>query len=234
MVHKKCELILALDLKSDAEVMPFLARMERATPYIKIGPRLFASGGVPFLRSLVGMGYQVFLDIKLHDIPNTVAGAVDYLAGTGLWALTLHTSGGYEMMAAAREARDGQKSTMKLLGVSVLTSLAGKVWEDVHPGCSLDEALLLRARTAASAGLDGLVCSPMDLERLQGEAPQLLRVVPGIRTGKVGKEDQQRVATASQAAQRGADFIVVGRPILEAADPKAAVENILKELEGER
>lgn len=232
MHKKKCELILAIDLKSDAEVMPFLARMERATPYIKIGPRLFASGGVPFLRSLADMGYQVFLDIKLHDIPNTVAGAVDYLAGVGLWALTLHTSGGYEMMAAACDARNGQKSAMKLLGVSVLTSLAGEVWEDVHPECSLDAALLSRARAAARAGLDGLVCSPMDLERLNGEASKLLRVVPGIRTGKVGKEDQLRVATASQAAERGADFIVVGRPILEAANPKMAVESILKELEG--
>lgn len=234
MRDKKCELILALDLQSDAEVMPFLTRMERATPYIKIGSRLFASGGVSFVRSLTELGYRVFLDIKLHDIPNTVAGAVDYLAGAGLWALTLHTSGGYEMMAAARRERDGRQSGMKLFGVSVLTSLAGEEWAGVHPGCSLDSALLSRAREAERAGVDGLVCSPLDLERLRGEASSLLRVVPGIRTGRVGGEDQLRVATARQAAERGADFIVVGRPILEAEDPKVAVHNMLKELEGER
>ena len=232
MENQKCGLILALDLHEEAQAFALLERLNRATPYVKIGPRLYASGGVGLLKRITDMGYRVFLDIKLHDIPNTVASAVDYLAQQGLWSLTLHTSGGEEMMRAACEARDAHNSNMKLFGVSVLTSLAGSVWGDVHPKCDLNEALVARAEVAATSGIDGLVCSPADLELLQGKAPSLVRVVPGIRTGKSPKDDQKRVATASEAASRGAGYIVVGRPIVEAPDPCFAAQQILKELNG--
>jgi orotidine-5'-phosphate decarboxylase len=231
MRREKCGLILALDTKETSDALSFLGRLEGAVQYVKIGPRLYAKGGTAFLREIMAMGYKLFLDLKLHDIPNTVASAVEPLAELGLWALTLHTSGGYEMMRRSVDVRDGSGSKMKLFGITVLTSLGGELWSETHPGCDMNEALKARARSAAGAGLDGIVCSPLDLRLLSGEAEGLLRVVPGIRVSRVSTEDQTRVATARSAAEGGADFIVVGRPILEAGDPAQAAEGILRELE---
>ncbi|MDO5114706.1 MAG: orotidine-5'-phosphate decarboxylase [Synergistaceae bacterium] len=231
MDKKRCELIVALDLPTPAEARNFLDRLEGATKYVKVGPRLYAMGGLPFVKEIIAMGYELFLDLKLHDIPNTVASAVEPLSELGLWALTIHSSGGYEMMARSVAMRDKTKSAMKLLGITVLTSLGGELWSDVHPGCDMREALIGRAETASRAGLDGIVCSPLDLELLRGRAENLLRVVPGIRAKKVSTEDQTRVATAKDAALAGASCIVVGRPVLEAPDPVAAALDIIKTLE---
>lgn len=227
----KCGLILALDVQTPDAAREFLDRLDRAAHYVKIGPRLYAMGGLPFVKEIIAQGYDVFLDLKLHDIPNTVASAVEPLADAGLWALTLHTSGGYEMMSRSVAMRDKVGSQTKLFGITVLTSLGGELWSDVHPGCDMNEALVSRAAAAAHAGLDGIVCSPVDLSLLSGHAEKLLRIVPGIRTKKVSTEDQTRVATAADAAKAGASYIVVGRPILEAADPIAAAKDILKTLE---
>lgn len=231
MIKEKCGLIVALDVPSPEAARNFLDRLDKATQYIKIGPRLYAMGGLPFVKEIISRGYDVFLDLKLHDIPNTVASAVEPLSEAGLWALTLHTSGGFEMMARSAAIRDKAGSGMKLLGITVLTSLGGELWSDVHPGCDMKEALIGRAETAQKAGLDGIVCSPVDLDLLSGHAENLLRVVPGIRAKKVSTEDQTRVATAKDAAEAGASYIVVGRPILEAPDPIAATKDILKTLE---
>lgn len=231
MIKEKCGLIVALDVPSPEAARNFLDRLDKATQYIKIGPRLYAMGGLPFVKEIISRGYDVFLDLKLHDIPNTVASAVEPLSEAGLWALTLHTSGGFEMMARSAAIRDKAGSGMKLLGITVLTSLGGELWSDVHPGCDMKEALIRRAETAQKAGLDGIVCSPVDLALLRGHAENLLRVVPGIRAKKVSTEDQTRVATAKDAAEAGASYIVVGRPILEAPDPIAATKDILKTLE---
>ena len=230
MEEKKCGLILALDVKTIDEAAAFLEKLDRATSYVKIGPRLYALGGTKFVKSIIDMGYNVFLDLKLHDIPNTVAAAVEPLSELGLWALTLHTSGGYEMMSRSVAMRDKTGSKTKLLGITVLTSLGGELWNDVHPGCDMNAALLGRAETAEKAGMDGIVCSPLDLQLLRGKAARLLRVVPGIRAAKVSTEDQTRVATAEDAAKNGAGYIVVGRPILEAADPIFAAKDIIRRL----
>ena len=230
MNDKQCGLILALDVKTTDEAAAFLEMLDRATSYVKIGPRLYALGGTKFVRSIIDSGYNVFLDLKLHDIPNTVASAVEPLSELGLWALTLHTSGGYEMMSRSVAMRDKTGSKMKLLGITVLTSLGGELWSDVHPGCDMNAALLGRAETAEKAGMDGIVCSPLDLQLLKGKAAKLLRVVPGIRAAKVSTEDQTRVATAEDAAKNGAGYIVVGRPILEAADPIFAAKDIIRRL----
>ena len=181
MEEKQCGLILALDVATPDAAREFLDRLDKATPYVKIGPRLYAMGGLPFVKEIIARGYNVFLDLKLHDIPNTVASAVEPLSEAGLWALTIHTSGGYEMMARSVAMRDKTGSAMKLFGITVLTSLGGELWSDVHPACDMNEALIGRAETAERAGLDGIVCSPLDLELLQGRAKKLLRIVPGIR-----------------------------------------------------
>lgn len=230
MENNNCGLIVALDLPALDDARGFLDRLDKATKYVKVGPRLYALGGASFAKEIIGRGYELFLDLKLHDIPNTVASAVEPLSELGLWALTIHTSGGYEMMARSAAMRDKTGSRMKLLGITVLTSLGGELWSDVHPGCDMRQALIGRAETAQRAGLDGIVCSPLDLELLRGRAENLLRVVPGIRAKKVSTEDQTRVATAKDAAEAGASYIVVGRPILEAADPIAAAKDILKTL----
>ncbi len=230
MDNNNCGLIVALDLPALDDARNFLDRLDKATKYVKVGPRLYALGGVSFAKEIIDRGYELFLDLKLHDIPNTVASAVEPLSELGLWALTIHTSGGYEMMARSVAMRDKTGSRMKLLGITVLTSLGGELWSDVHPGCDMQQALIGRAETAQRAGLDGIVCSPLDLELLKGRAEKLLRVVPGIRAKKVSTEDQTRVATAKDAAEAGASYIVVGRPILEAEDPIAAAKEILKTL----
>ena len=228
-----CGLILALDVPSLNEAREFLKKLDGATPYVKMGPRLYALGGMTFAKEIIDMGYNVFLDLKLHDIPNTVASAVEPLASLGLWALTIHTSGGYEMMARSVAARDKAGSSMKLFGITVLTSLGGELWSDVHPDSDIQKSLLCRAETADRAGLDGIVCSPLDLQLLKGKAEKLLRIVPGIRTERVSTEDQTRVATAWDACAMGANYIVVGRPILEAKDPIAAAKNIIGILKGD-
>ncbi|NLV82683.1 MAG: orotidine-5'-phosphate decarboxylase [Synergistaceae bacterium] len=230
MIENDCGLILALDVLTLDDARSFLDKLAKATPYVKIGPRLYALGGIKFAKEIIDMGYNLFLDLKLHDIPNTVASAVQPLSEIGLWALTIHTSGGYEMMARSVAMRNKTESDMKLFGITVLTSLDGKLWSDVHPGSEIQQALILRAETAERAGLDGIVCSPLDLELLKGRATNLMRIVPGIRAAKVSTEDQARVATAEEAAKAGASYIVVGRPILESADPILATQNIINKL----
>ncbi|MCF0248502.1 MAG: orotidine-5'-phosphate decarboxylase [Synergistes sp.] len=231
MEKKKCGLIVALDMPGLDDVRGFLDRLDRAAEYVKVGPRLYALGGTAFAKEIMDRGYKLFLDLKLHDIPNTVASAVEPLSELGLWALTIHTSGGYEMMARSVAMRDKTGSDMKLFGITVLTSLGGELWSDVHPGCEMRDALIGRAEVAKRAGLDGIVCSPLDLALLRGHTKGMLRIVPGIRAKKVSTEDQTRVATASDAAKAGASYIVVGRPILEAPDPVEAAKEILKILE---
>jgi len=229
---KRCELILALDLKTVDCARAMLDKLSGSVRYIKIGPRLFTLGGKGFAEELINRGYKLFLDLKLHDIPNTVASAVEPLAELGLWALTVHTSGGYEMMARSVAARDNAGSGMKLLGITVLTSLGGGLWDEVHPNLSVEDALLARTNAAERAGLDGIVCSPLDLGLLRGKSEKLIRVVPGIRSSAVSTEDQTRTATVEEAAKNGADYIVVGRPILEARDPVSAARDIMERLAG--
>lgn len=232
MKSKKCELIAAVDLPTLDSARNFLDRLDKATPYVKIGPRLYAMGGAAFISEIVNKGYSLFLDLKLHDIPNTVASAVEVLSDMGLWALTIHTSGGHEMMSRSVSIRNKTGSKMNLFGITVLTSLGGEIWSEVHPGSDMDRSLEARALAAERAALDGIVCSPLDLSLLRGKAEKLSRIVPGIRRTRVSTEDQSRVATAKEAAEEGASFIVVGRPILEAADPISEVRNILNEISG--
>jgi orotidine-5'-phosphate decarboxylase len=177
-------------------------------------------------------GGKVFLDLKLHDIPETVARAVASAARVQADLLTLHTSGGYEMLARAAEAAAGR---VKLLGVTVLTSLAEDDLRAEGVEQTIPEMVRARARIAARAGIAGLVCSPHEIEAAHGAAPGLLIVVPGIRPttvpGAAKGDDQKRVATAGQAITNGADYLVVGRPVRDAADPAAAFEELVREVE---
>ncbi len=224
-------LILALDTHDLQEAREFLAPLRSMLRYVKVGPRLWALGGVPFLKEISSQGFDIFLDLKLHDIPNTVAGAVDALSDLGLWALTLHAAGGRKMLEAAVSARDDADSEMVLLGVSVLTSLDQPAWETVCPGSVLTEAIKSRTRLCADCSMDGLVCSPLDLGMVRETAgEELITVVPGVRPWKVN-DDQKRSATPAEAIRNGADYLVVGRPIIQSDDPLGAVSDIFIQME---
>lgn len=222
---------MALDTHDLKEAREFLAPMRSVLRYVKIGPRLWTMGGASFVNEICSQGFDVFLDLKLHDIPNTVAAAVDAMSDLGLWALTLHSGGGKEMLEAAVSARDDAESEMVLLGVSVLTSLDQTAWERVCPGCSLNEAIKSRTELCAESGMDGIVCSPLDLAMVrQAAGESLITVVPGVRPWRVS-DDQKRSARPAEAICSGADYLVVGRPIIQAEDPLSAVSSILEQIE---
>jgi len=228
-----CDLILVLDAPSPREVAPVLRRLSGTVRWVKIGLEMFTAQGPDCVREIAGLGFDVFLDLKLHDIPNTVAKAVESAARLPIKMLTLHTSGGREMMRRAAQAQRDHSPGLLLLGVTVLTSFGeGDLGEIGVPGAPGDQVVRL-GRLAASSGLQGLVCSPLEIAPLRAALPAGVRLVtPGIRPAGSGKDDQTRVMTPLEAARAGADFIVVGRPVFQAADPTAAAEAILKELAG--
>jgi orotidine-5'-phosphate decarboxylase len=227
----KCDLILALDVREEAEAMDLLNRVGRELRWVKIGLQLFTRHGPGFVERVAARGYRIFLDLKLHDIPNTVASAVESLARLPIELLTIHAGGGAEMCRAAEEARRRHQPGLTLLAVTVLTSLddAG-LRETGVPAPAADQVLRL-ARLAMGAGVGGLVCSPLELPLLRrelGDAPVI--VTPGVRPSGAAVDEQKRVLTPEEAARAGASYIVVGRPILKAADPAAAARAVCAEL----
>ncbi len=229
--HKSLPLFAALDLNTLRDARRTMDMLTGVVDAVKIGPRLYAQGGSQFLREIIDHGFKLFLDLKLHDIPNTVKLAVETLADLGIFCLTLHTDGGRRMMEESVAARDRAGSEMKLLGITVLTSFDEKEWAEVAPGCTMEAAIRQRAWLCGDCGMDGLVCSPLDLPMVREvTSPSLLKVVPGVRL-VAGGDDQSRVATPADAFRNGADYIVMGRPIYKAPDVRAAVEEIAKSIE---
>ncbi len=213
MKRETLPLILALDLDSLAEARRTMDIVRGKLDYVKIGPRLFALGGTSFVKEMVDYGFKVFLDLKLHDIPNTIKIAVQAFGDIGLWSLTLHAAGGRRMMEEAVAERDRMGSVMKLFGISVLTSFSEELWAEATPGCPMAEALRQRAWLCGDSGMDGIVCSPLDLPVIADiVSDRLLKVVPGVRMTP-GGDDQTRVATPCEAFRNGADYVVMGRPI---------------------
>lgn len=229
--HTSLPLFAALDLDTLREARRTMDALSGIVDAIKIGPRLYAQGGAPFLKEIVDHGFKLFLDLKLHDIPNTVRLAVETLADLGIFCLTLQAAGGRRMMEESVAARDRLGSTMKLLGITVLTSFDEKSWDEVAPGCPMDVAIKKRAWLCGDCGMDGLVCSPLDLPEVRAVTPPtLFKVVPGVRL-VAGGDDQSRVATPADAFRNGADYIVMGRPIYKAPDVRKAVAEIARSIE---
>lgn len=224
-------LAVALDV-SDAEAAIAAASDLRGhVDLAKVGLELFIGAGPSLVERLVGDGWGIFLDLKLHDIPATVAGAVRSAQRLGVELLTLHTSGGRAMIEAAAAARDGHP-TPRLLGVTILTSLDGAQMEEVGMPGGAEQGVLRLARLARDAGCDGVVSSPREVAAIKGSCgAEFLAVAPGIRPSGAARDDQSRVATPADAVRAGADVLVVGRPIMKAPDPSAAADAIQAEME---
>lgn len=226
-------LIVAYDVPGLGEALELDRRLGEATLWAKVGLQLFTAAGPQVVEELKARGRRVFLDLKLHDIPNTVAGGVASAAAHGVDLLTLHAEGGPAMMQAAAASRDEAGTGLRLLAVTVLTSLDGSEYPEVYrPGPVFDRVAVF-ARAAAEAGMDGVVCSPLELERLAPVLPpEFLRVTPGIRPAGGDLGDQARAGSPAAALSAGASHLVVGRPITRAADPAVAAAGILEEMGG--
>ena len=224
-------IIVALDFPSRDAAMALAERLDPKLCRVKVGKELFTRSGPAVVEALQAMGFEVFLDLKFHDIPNTTAMAVRAAAELGVWMVNVHCSGGLRMMAACRETLDRSTGPKPLLiGVTVLTSLEREDLAGIGLDVEPQEQVLRLAALAASAGLDGLVCSAQEAPALKIAQPDLQLVTPGIRPAGSALDDQRRILTPAQALQAGSDYLVIGRPISQAADPARALAEIVAPL----
>ena len=224
------KIIVALDYAAAQPALAIAAQLDPALCRVKVGKELFTVAGPALVETLVARGFGVFLDLKYHDIPNTVASACRAAATMGVWMLNVHASGGRAMMLAARAALDGPHRP-KLIAVTVLTSLAENDLVDIGVQGSTNEAVLRLARLAQASGLDGVVCSALEAHTLRAACGAGFDLVtPGIRLAGAAQDDQKRIMTPRAAIDAGADYLVIGRPITQAADPLAVLQHIQREL----
>jgi orotidine-5'-phosphate decarboxylase len=227
-------LIVPLDVPTRQEADDLVARLAGAADWLKVGLELFIAAGPALVRDYAASGRRLMLDLKLHDIPATVERAAERAADLGARLLTVHAAGGRAMVEAAARAAaraGGGDARTRILAVTVLTSLDQRDLAEVGEDVPLAELVLRRARLAIDAGADGVVASPREAAAVREIAPRgFLIVTPGVRSGAAATGDQKRVATAGEARAAGADLVVVGRPIRDAADPAAAARAIAGEL----
>jgi len=229
-------IIVALDFPDAAGALAVARRLAPPTCALKVGKELFTAEGPALVRELVDRGFRVFLDLKFHDIPNTVAQACAAATRLGVWMLNVHASGGPAMLAAAREAVDRAaagtgRAKPHLIAVTVLTSLRAADLSATGIADVPEVQALRLAKLAQTNGLDGVVCSSREAATLRAACgPQFLLVTPGIRPAGADAHDQARTATPSEAIAAGADYLVIGRPITQAPDPQAALESIYRTL----
>lgn len=229
------EVIIACDFSSATETENFLARFEGEKPYIKIGMELYYAAGPAMVEKLRNRGYKIFLDLKLHDIPNTVRKAMAVLAGLGVEMTNLHAAGGIDMMRAAIEGLtvNGERRT-KCIAVTQLTSTSeARLREELWIDHTMAETVLHYAANARAAGMDGVVCSPWESGIIHNAVgADFATVTPGVRFADGDAGDQVRIATPEKARELGSDYIVVGRPITQAQDPLAAYRRCVAEFSG--
>lgn len=232
-MHTNPRIIVALDMPDAESALRWVGQVTPALCRLKVGKELFTAAGPELVETLVQRGYSVFLDLKYHDIPNTVAGAVRAAAALGVWMVNVHASGGSEMLRAARAALGQADDRPRLIAVTMLTSLDGAAMAELGlPEPAVMVPLL--ARLAQDCGLDGVVCSAQEasvLKRLCG--PDFLLVTPGIRPEGSAADDQQRIMTPEAARAAGADYLVIGRPLTRAEDPVALLWHINQRLQGQ-
>lgn len=224
------KIIVALDFPSAAPALALAQRLSPELCRLKVGKELFTATGPALLEELMKRGFEIFLDLKFHDIPNTTAQACKAAAGLGVWMINVHALGGRKMLEAARAAVSG---TPKLIAVTLLTSMNQSDLADLGIA-ETPEAMVLRlARLAQDCGLDGVVCSALETERLRGQCGnQFCLVTPGIRPIDASLDDQSRVMTPEAALRSGSSYLVIGRPVTRAADPLQALLDINEQIRG--
>jgi orotidine-5'-phosphate decarboxylase len=224
--------IVALDVPDMAGLSTFLDRLEGQPRFYKVGLEIFVAEGAAAVEAVQRRGGKVFLDLKLHDIPETVARAVASATSLGAELLTVHTAGGFEMMRrAVQVAKESAKGKPGILGVTVLTSLSEEDLRADGITGTMREAVVRRAKLAEKAGAAGIVCSPQEVADVRAASGTLALVVPGVRPAGAALGDQKRVATPASAIAAGADYLVVGRPIRDAQSPAAAFAALVGEVE---
>ena len=225
-------IIVALDFPGGQKALQFVEQLPPGSCRLKVGKELFTSAGPELVRQLVTSGHDVFLDLKFHDIPNTVARACEAAAQLGVWMVNVHASGGRRMMEAASVALQNTEGRKPLLiGVTVLTSMGPEDLAEVGVQADPAEQVERLARLAKDSGLDGVVCSPREAARLRAVlGDDFVLVTPGVRPSGASTDDQTRVMTPKDAVRDGSDYLVIGRPVTQASDPVRALEAINTEI----
>jgi orotidine-5'-phosphate decarboxylase len=227
------KIIVALDYPDAKSALALVSRLDPKLCKVKVGQELYTASGPQLIEKINNAGFQLFLDLKYHDIPNTVAAACAAAAALGVWMLNVHALGARAMMSAAREAVAKSAKPPKLIAVTLLTSMGPGEMTDVGLGAGPQEAVVRLARLAQASGLDGVVCSPQEAAALRKACGAgFTLVTPGIRPADAAQDDQQRIATPRQAVAAGADYLVIGRPITRVPDPLAALRSIQAEITG--
>jgi orotidine-5'-phosphate decarboxylase len=228
MTNAAEKIIVALDVPTKSDALRLVEQLRPEISFFKIGLQLYTAEGPEIVRAVQGAGAKVWLDLKLHDIPNTVGRAVESAAALGLQLLTIHLSGGGEMIRAATSAKKGQ---MSILGVTVLTSLSEETLREIGVTNKMEEQVLRLAKLGVENGIDGVVASPHEIKKLRAAfGDKIIIAVQGIRPTWAKADDQKRFMTPRDALEAGATYIGIGRPITKASDPRAAVRKILSEL----
>ena len=219
------KIIVALDFDSSSRALNFVDNLDPKLCRLKIGKELFTAAGPNLVEAMIEKEFDVFLDLKFHDIPNTVASAVQVAAGLGVWMLNVHISGGSTMMQSAKDAILSHRDRKPILiGVTVLTSISSTELSEIGIDNDLKDQVVKLAKLAYQSGLDGVVCSAEEAKLLRNSMPaDFILVTPGIRREQDAAGDQKRVITPSQAIRNGSDYLVVGRPITQAVSPSAAL-----------
>jgi len=225
------KVIVALDNMNLADTMELVSRLEPGLCRLKVGKELFTRNGPSVVDSLVNKGFDVFLDLKFHDIPNTVANACKAAADLGVWMLNVHASGGRKMMVAAQEALSGLSKPPLLIAVTILTSLSDEDLAEIGYCANTEEQVKRLAILAAESGMNGVVCSPLETTMITALGlKDFSLVTPGIRPKDSSVDDQSRIQTPAQAIQNGSSYLVIGRPITRSNDPLKALLSINEQI----
>ena len=225
------KIIIALDYPAAAPALALADRLQPGLCRLKVGKELFTASGPVLLEKLMQRGFEIFLDLKFHDIPNTVAQACKAAAGLGVWMVNVHALGGRKMLEAARDAIASSVQQPKLIAVTMLTSMAQPDLAEIGISATPAEMVLRLATLARDSGLDGVVCSAQEAALLRKHCgTEFCLVTPGIRPAHASHDDQSRVMTPQAALESGADYLVIGRPITQAVDPLQTLKSIAKEI----